>query len=61
MFTHITDGKWHDSNMLDMIAYEPNDIYLMEQAGTFFVTRPKSAFAYILNSCTLEIDRDAGI
>ncbi|MFR9540170.1 MAG: IS4 family transposase [Rikenellaceae bacterium] len=74
VFIHITDGKWHDSNMLDMIAYEPNDIYLMdrayfdlvalyrmEQIGTFFVTRPKSAFAYILNSCAIEIDHEAGI
>ncbi|MFI3304778.1 MAG: IS4 family transposase [Rikenellaceae bacterium] len=74
VFIHITDVKWHDSNTLDIITYGPNDIYLMdrayfdlvalyrmEQAGAFFVTRPKSAFAYILNSCALDIDRDAGI
>ena len=74
VFIHITDGKWHDSNMLDMIAYEPNDIYVMdrayfdlvalyriEEAKAFFVTRPRSPFAYLLNSSAIEIDSQAGI
>ncbi len=74
VFIHITDGKWHDSNMLDMIAYEPNDIYVMdrayfdlvalyrmEEAKAFFVTRPRSPFAYILNSSAIKIDSQVGI
>ena len=53
-FMHITDGKFHDVNVLDILAPEPGAIYvmdrayvdfgrlyLMHQAGAFFVTRTK--------------------
>ena len=53
-FLHITDGKFHDVNVLDILAPEPGAIYvmdrayidfgrlyLMHQAGAFFVTRTK--------------------
>lgn len=53
-FIHITDGKYHDSNTLDVITPQPEAIYVMdkayfdlealyriEHAGAFFVTRPK--------------------
>lgn len=53
-FIHITDGKWHDSNVLNVMEFYPNEIYVMDkayvdfeamfridQAGAFFVTRAK--------------------
>ena len=53
-FIFITDGKYHDSNILDVIVPLPDAIYLMDkayidftalykmhQAGAFFVTRAK--------------------
>lgn len=49
---HITHGKWHDSNMLDVMNFNPNDLFVMDKAyvdfealyrihkaGAFFVTR----------------------
>lgn len=54
-FIHITDGKWHDVNILDLLIPEPGAFYIMDrayldftrlfalhQAGSFFVTRTKS-------------------
>ena len=54
-FIHISDGKLHDVNVLDMLAFEPGAFYVMDrghvdfarlytlhQAGAFFVTRAKS-------------------
>jgi len=54
-FIHISDGKLHDVNVLDVLVPEPGAFYvmdrgyldfarlhLMHQAGTFFVTRAKS-------------------
>ena len=54
-FIHISDGKLHDVNALDLLIPEPAAIYLMDrtyldferlftlhQAGAFFVTRAKS-------------------
>lgn len=51
---HISDGKWHDSNMLELISYELGAAYTadkayinleqmwrMNQAGAFFIMRPK--------------------
>ena len=53
-FIHISDGKLHDVNVLDMLAFEPGALYVMDrgyvdfarlyalhQAGAFFVTRAK--------------------
>jgi hypothetical protein len=53
-FIHITDGKWHDVNMLDLLIPEPGAFYIMDRAyldftrlyalhraGSFFVTRTK--------------------
>jgi len=55
-FIHISDGKLHDVNVLDMLAFEAGAFYVMDrgyvdfarlyalhQAGAFFVTRAKSA------------------
>jgi hypothetical protein len=54
---HISDGKLHDVNVLDLLIPEPGDFYVMDrgyldferlyrlhQAGSFFVTRAKSDF-----------------
>ena len=54
-FIHVSDGKLHDVNALDLLIPEPAAIYLMDrayldferlfslhQAGAFFVTRAKS-------------------
>lgn len=56
-FIHISDGKLHDVNVLDVLVPEPGAFYvmdrgyldfarlhLMHQAGAFFVTRAKSNF-----------------
>ena len=54
-FLHISDGKLHDVNVLDLLRPEPGAFYIMDrayidlrrlyglhQAGSFFVTRAKS-------------------
>jgi hypothetical protein len=54
-FIHISDGKWHDVNILDHLFPEPGAFYVMDrgyldfarlyrfhEAGSFFVTRAKS-------------------
>jgi hypothetical protein len=54
-FIHISDGKLHDVNVLDLLAFEAGAFYVMDrgyvdfarlyalhQAGAFFVTRAKS-------------------
>jgi hypothetical protein len=54
-FIHISDGRWHDVNMLDYLLSEPGAFYVMDrayldfarlhrfhEAGSFFVTRAKS-------------------
>ena len=54
-FIHISDGKLHDVNVLDMLLPEPGAFYVMDrgyldferlyrldQAASFFVTRAKS-------------------
>jgi len=56
-FIHVSDGKLHDVNVLDMLIPEPGAFYVMDrgyidfarlyvlhQAGAFYVTRAKSNF-----------------
>jgi hypothetical protein len=56
-FIHISDGKLHDVNVLDLLEPEPGAFYVMDrgyvdferlykfdQAASFFVTRAKSNF-----------------
>ena len=53
-FIHVSDGRFHDIHVLDMLQYEPGAFYVMDrgyqdfarfyaihQAGAFFVTRAK--------------------
>jgi len=72
-FIHITDGKWHDVNILDLFIPESGAFYIMDrtyvdftrlyalhQVGSFFVTRTKSN----LNArrvYSAPVDRSSGI
>lgn len=69
-FIHISDGKLHDVNALDLIPIEPGSFYIMDRGyldfqrlhtfqdiGAFFVTRPKHTFRYTrLRSMVVEDD-----
>lgn len=72
-FIHISDGKLHDVNVLDILVPEPGAFYVMDrgyldferlyvmhQAGAFFVTRAKSNFKCkrIYSRC---VDRSTGL
>jgi hypothetical protein len=72
-FIYISDGKLHDVNVLDRLAFEAGAFYVMDrgyvdfarlyvlhQAGAFFVTRAKSNFnARRVYSAPCE--RDSGV
>ena len=58
-FIHISDGKFHDVNVLDVLPIEPGSIYVMDRGYVdferlyritrslaFFVTRAKSTFSF---------------
>ena len=72
-FIHISDGKLHDVNVLDLLVAEPGAFYVMDrgyldferlytlhQAGSFFVTRAKSnsKFKRLLSR---PVDRSTGL
>lgn len=72
-FVHISDGKLHDVNVLDLLPVEPGAFYVMDrgyldferlyrlhQAKAFFVTRAKSnsKFKRVLS---LPVDRSTGL
>jgi hypothetical protein len=72
-FIHISDGKWHDVNVLDLLILEAGAFYLMDrgyldfqrlyrlhQSGGFFVTRAKRNMNCQRLSST-PIDRTAGL
>src|SRR3990172_7631754 len=72
-FIHISDGKLHDVNVLDLLTPESGAFYVMDrgyldferlhalhQAGAFFVTRAKSNFKFErVYSCP--VDRTTGL
>lgn len=73
-FIHITDGKYHDSNMLDVILPVKNDIYVMDKAyidlkalyrihslEAFFITRAKKNIKYQLVESNFNIDEAIGL
>ena len=68
-FIFITDGKYHDSNVLDEIVPQPDAIYLMDKAyidfaplyrmnkaDAFFVTRAKETMNYRVLESNFNID-----
>ena len=74
LFILVTDGKYHDSNALDVIAPIHDAIYLMDkayvdfaalyrmqQAGAFFVTRAKSPLVYSVIGQNFNIDESTGL
>jgi len=73
-FIFITDGKYHDSNILDVIVPLPDAIYLMDKAyidftslynmhkaGAFFVTRAKVSLDYTVTEFNYNIDEKTGL
>lgn len=72
-FLHITDGKFHEVNVLDLLIPEAGAFYVMDRgfidferlgrldtAGAFFVTRAKSNFRFTRLSAQA-VDKAAGI
>jgi len=73
-FILVTDGKYHDSNVLDVIIPQPDAIYLMDKAyvdfvalyriqmaGAYFVTRAKSSLKYQVIEQDFNIDQTTGL
>lgn len=73
-FIFITDGKYHDSNALDVINFYAKAIYLMDKAyvdfealyrinnaGAFFVTRAKKTMRYCVIEENFNIDQSVGL
>jgi hypothetical protein len=73
-FIYITDGKYNDSNFLDVIDPSPFAIYLMDRAyidfvalykmhkvGAYFVTRSKVTLDYMVTECNFNIDEQSGL
>lgn len=74
VFIHITDGRCHDSNVLDLLVVVPNAIYTMDKAyidfealaridaeKAYFVTRAKDNMKYVIVSSHYNIDTSTGI
>jgi hypothetical protein len=72
-FIHISDGKWHDVNVLDLLIPEAGAFYVMDrgyldfarlyglhQSGGFFVTRAKRNMNFQRVHST-PIDRSTGL
>ena len=72
-FIHISDGKLHDVNVLDLLAFEAGAFYVMDrgyldferlylvhQAGAFFVTRAKRSLD-ARRVYSMPSDRKAGV
>lgn len=73
-FILITEGKYHDSNALDVVPFYANAIYLLDKAyldlealyrinnaGAFFVTRAKKTLQYRVLEEKLNIEQKNGI
>jgi len=73
-FIHVSHGKWHDSNALDMVDFEANAIYVMDRAyvdfealfriegsGAFFVTRAKRNMCFEVVETNHNIDPETGL
>jgi hypothetical protein len=73
-FILVTDGKYHDSNVLDVIVPQPDAIYLMDKAyvdfaalyriqmaGAYFVTRAKSPLKYEVIEQNFNINQTTGL
>lgn len=72
-FVHISDGKMHEVNVLDILAVEPGSFYVMDrgfndfsrlhrmhQAGAFFVIRAKSN-TQLMRKKSQPVDKTTGL
>jgi hypothetical protein len=72
-FIHISDGKWHDVNVLDLLIPEAGAFYVMDrgyldfarlhalhQSGGFFVTRAKRNMNF-QRVHSMPVDRSTGL
>ena len=72
-FIYLSDGKTHDTKVLDMLVFEPGAFYVMDrgymdfkrlyrlhQAGAFFVTRAKNNLQ-ARRVYSAPTDRDTGV
>ena len=73
-FVHISHGKYHDSNVLDIMPLERDDIYVMDRAyvdfealfevdraEAFFVTRAKQNMSFEVVETNYNIDQTTGL
>lgn len=73
-FIHITHGKYHDSNFLDVFEIGPWAIYVMDKAyvdfealfninehNAYWITRAKSNMRYEVIETNYNIDEDTGL
>ena len=73
VFVHITDGKYHDSNALEVIVPQPSAIYVMDKAyvdfealfkidraEAFFVTRAKDNLRFKAVASN-KVDKSTGL
>jgi len=73
-FILITDGKYHDSNVLDILMPIPDAVYIMDKAyidfkalyhmhelGAFFISRAKSTMDYSVIDHNYNIDECTGL
>ncbi len=71
---HITDGRWHDSNELDLLTPEPLAFYMMDKAyvdfealyrfhkaDAYWVSRPKDNMKYEIIDHRSDFDSSTGI
>lgn len=74
VYIHITDSRWHDSNVLDMIEPAPYTIYTMDKAyvdfkalykyhcaNAYFVTRAKDTMQYDIIETNGNVDESVGL
>lgn len=73
-FILVTDGKYHDSNVLDNLITTPDSIYIMDRAyidfaalqsidtrGAYFITRAKSTMDFSVIESNFNIDLSTGL
>ena len=71
---HISDGRWHDSNMLDELKVEPYAMYAADKAyvdlealwrinlaNAFFVVRPKSNMKFVFKDELIDKGQESNI
>jgi hypothetical protein len=73
-FILVTDGKWHDSNALDIIEFQCDAIYVMdrghvdfealyriERVGVFFVTRARHNMRFEVIEQNFNVEQSTGL